>query len=82
MKRPDARGEAVDEHIKQDGAREHTAFSLDPFVPHRLLISKPHFASSDALRDTVVGLSDRLTLGAGLSGAVDSGCLIVMARPR
>src|SRR4051794_20847005 len=42
-----------------------------------------HFTASEAVRDVVIGMSDGLTvpfaLAAGLSGAVDSGAIIVTA---
>src|ERR1700747_1090061 len=50
-----------------------------PQTPH----IERHFASSDAVRDIVIGMSDGLTvpfaLAAGLSGRLESSSLIVVA---
>ncbi len=50
-----------------------------PLTPH----SEQHFTGGAVVRDTVIGMSDGLTvpfaLAAGLSGAVDSAALIVTA---
>lgn len=51
--------------------------------PHHDSHHEEHLKSSDALRDIVIGMSDGLTvpfaLAAGLSGAVDSTSIIVIA---
>jgi VIT family len=50
-----------------------------PQTPH----IEHHFASSEAVRDIVIGMSDGLTvpfaLAAGLSGSLESSSLIVVA---
>jgi len=50
-----------------------------PVTPH----SEKHFTASDTVRDVVIGMSDGLTvpfaLAAGLSGAVDSTGLVIIA---
>jgi vacuolar iron transporter family protein len=57
---------------------------MDTHLHHdRHLHKEEHMKSSDALRDIVIGMSDGLTvpfaLAAGLSGAVDSTSIIVIA---
>ena len=57
---------------------------MDTHLHHEKYIhNEEHFKSSDLLRDVVIGMSDGLTvpfaLAAGLSGAVDSTHIIVIA---
>lgn len=56
---------------------------MDTHLHHDLPHNEEHLKSSDALRDIVIGMSDGLTvpfaLAAGLSGAVDSTSIIVIA---
>jgi len=56
---------------------------MDTHLHHDLPHNEEHLRSSDALRDIVIGMSDGLTvpfaLAAGLSGAVDSTNIIVIA---
>jgi VIT1/CCC1 family predicted Fe2+/Mn2+ transporter len=56
---------------------------MDTHLHHDLPHNEEHLKSSDALRDIVIGMSDGLTvpfaLAAGLSGAVDSTNIIVIA---
>jgi vacuolar iron transporter family protein len=69
--------------METKAARERTAafwvWSLVPQTPH----IERHFASSEAVRDIVIGMSDGLTvpfaLAAGLSGRLESSSLIVVA---
>lgn len=56
---------------------------MDTHLHHDLVHKEEHLKSSDLLRDVVIGMSDGLTvpfaLAAGLSGAVDSTHIIVIA---
>ena len=56
---------------------------MDTHLHHDLPHKEEHLKSSEALRDIVIGMSDGLTvpfaLAAGLSGAVDSTSIIVIA---
>ena len=56
---------------------------LHPHAPHTHPHQEQHFQSSQVVRDTVIGLADGLTvpfaLAAGLSGAVSSSHLVVLA---
>lgn len=56
---------------------------MDTHLHHNHIHNEEHLKSSDALRDIVIGMSDGLTvpfaLAAGLSGAVDSTHIIVIA---
>jgi len=56
---------------------------MDPHLHHDHDHKEEHLKSSDVLRDVVIGMSDGLTvpfaLAAGLSGAVDSTNIIVIA---
>lgn len=56
---------------------------MDTHLHHDLPHKEEHLKSSEALRDIVIGMSDGLTvpfaLAAGLSGAVDSTGIIVIA---
>jgi vacuolar iron transporter family protein len=69
--------------METKAARGRTAafwvWSLVPQTPH----IERHFASSEAVRDIVIGMSDGLTvpfaLAAGLSGRLESSSLIVVA---
>jgi vacuolar iron transporter family protein len=69
--------------METKAARERAAvflfWSLVPQTPH----IERHFASSEAVRDIVIGMSDGLTvpfaLAAGLSGRLESSSLIVVA---
>src|SRR4051812_15045766 len=61
----------------------YTNNAMDKKEQHSHPHEENHLKSSDALRDIVIGMSDGLTvpfaLAAGLSGAVDSSSIVVIA---
>ena len=64
------------------GLREAAMIALNPAALFKRHIEK-HFEASETVRDVVIGMADGLTvpfaLAAGLSGAVDSTHLVVVA---